>query len=167
MSNYPDMIKFEEGFRSLAYYCSEGYPTIGHGFKLGPKYAPLKNYTFEMPEEVSCFWLKKYTEGLLDEFDKRPELRGALAACMLADKIDDPDQWFLSPRASVLLSMAHQMGIDGLAGFKQTLKYVAQAAWSNASANMLRSMWHDQTPNRAKRHAEQMRTGEWAKEYTA
>lgn len=167
MSSYPALIEFEEGFRSLPYYCSQGYPTVGHGFKLGPKNAPLKHYTFELPKSVSEFWLARHTEGLLDEFDKHAELRGALAACMLADKVDDPGEWYSSPRGCVLLSMAHQMGVDGLLQFKQTLKYVAQAAWSNASANMLKSLWADQTPNRAKRHAEQMRTGQWAKEYTA
>ncbi len=35
--NLLDVLQFEEGFRAKAYHCSEGYPTIGIGTKLGPK----------------------------------------------------------------------------------------------------------------------------------
>lgn len=36
------LIQIEEGYREKAYYCSEGYPTIGTGHKIGPKGAPLE-----------------------------------------------------------------------------------------------------------------------------
>ena len=62
--------------------------------------------------------------------------------------------------------MAYQMGIDGLAGFKNTLKNIAAGRWNDAATGMLDSKWAKQTPNRARRHAEQMRTNIWAKEYS-
>jgi lysozyme len=51
------------------------------------------------------------------------------------------------------------MGVDGLAGFKNTLAMIADGRFDDASKGMLNSLWARQTPNRAKRHAEVMRTG--------
>ena len=65
------------------------------------------------------------------------------------------------PRQAVLLSMAWQMGVEGLLGFTNTLKFIEAGDFKNAAANMLKSKWAQQTPNRAKRHALQMVTNEW------
>lgn len=64
-------------------------------------------------------------------------------------------------RRGVLLSMAFQMGVDGLLGFKNTLEMVRTGRYENAAKGMLNSKWAKQTPQRAKRHSEQMRTGNW------
>lgn len=64
-------------------------------------------------------------------------------------------------RRGVLLNMSFQMGVDGLLGFKNTLRMVEQGRYSDAAANMLLSKWAEQTPERAERMAEQMRTGVW------
>lgn len=65
------------------------------------------------------------------------------------------------PRRAVLQGMAFQMGLDGLAGFALTLIKVRQRDFDAAAAEMLRSRWAQQTPERAHRMSEQMRTGEW------
>jgi len=59
----------------------------------------------------------------------------------------------------VLYSMAYQLGVDGLAAFNETLKMVAAGDFSGAANGMLNSLWARQTPGRARRHAEVMRTG--------
>lgn len=64
-------------------------------------------------------------------------------------------------RRGVLLSMSFQMGVDGLLGFKNTLKLVEQGNYESAAENMLKSLWAKQTPARAKRMADQMKTGQW------
>lgn len=64
-------------------------------------------------------------------------------------------------RRGVLLSMAFQMGVDGLLGFKNTLEMVRTGRYEDAAKGMLNSKWAKQTPQRAKRHSEQMRTGNW------
>ncbi|MEN8282602.1 glycoside hydrolase family protein [Acinetobacter gerneri] len=72
--------------------------------------------------------------------------------------------WFQSlddARRGVLLSMAFQMGIEGLLGFKKTLEMIRIGRYADAATGMLNSLWAKQTPERAKRHAEQMRTGQW------
>jgi lysozyme len=64
-------------------------------------------------------------------------------------------------RKAVLLNMSFQLGVQGLMGFKNTLAKVEAGDYAGAADNMLQSKWATQTPNRAKRMAEQMRTGTW------
>ena len=65
------------------------------------------------------------------------------------------------PRQAVLQGVAFQMGIAGLLGFKNTLKMIESGDYEGAGKGMLNSLWAKQTPARAKRMSEQMRTGEW------
>lgn len=68
----------------------------------------------------------------------------------------------LSPaRQGVLLAMAFQMGIAGLMGFRNTLATIERGDYQRAGDEMLMSKWATQTPKRAKRLSEQMKTGEW------
>lgn len=64
-------------------------------------------------------------------------------------------------RFGVLVNMAFQMGVDGLLGFKNTLAMVRDGKYEEAAEGMLNSKWATQTPERAKRLSEQMRTGHW------
>ena len=65
-------------------------------------------------------------------------------------------------RQGVLLNMAFQMGVDGLLRFKNTLAMIERGDYANAATGMLNSLWvREQTPARAKRLSEQMRTGVW------
>lgn len=83
------------------------------------------------------------------------------------DRIDQLTRrlsWFqnLDPvRQGVLLNMSFQLGVDGLLGFKNTLEFVRIGDHAQAASNMLLSKWAEQTPARAKRMAEQMKTGVW------
>lgn len=62
-------------------------------------------------------------------------------------------------RATALLSMAFQMGANGLAGFQNSLRLVADKQWQAAAQNMLQSKWAKQTPARAKRVTQMLATG--------
>jgi lysozyme len=64
-------------------------------------------------------------------------------------------------RQGVLLNMAFQMGVDGLLGFKNTLELVKAGRYDAAAAGMMNSKWAVQTPERAQRLADQMRSGQW------
>lgn len=70
------------------------------------------------------------------------------------DKLDEA-------RQGALCNMAFQMGIEGLLKFKMTLYSVAQGDYEEAARRMKNSLWARQTPERANRIAEQMKTGEW------
>jgi lysozyme len=65
------------------------------------------------------------------------------------------------PRLGVLLNMAFQMGVSGLLQFKRTLGSIEDGQYGEAAVEMLDSLWAQQTPERAKRLAKQMLTGEW------
>lgn len=65
------------------------------------------------------------------------------------------------PRKAVLIGMAFQMGTAGLLKFTNTLKLIQLGKYKEAGRGMLRSLWARQTPERAKRMAKQMETGEW------
>lgn len=164
MTDFYDLTRFEEGWSEKPYVCSEGYPTVGFGFKIGPKYALISNYEFRLPKSVGEVWLCEKAMEIVKLIDKYPAVKAALVACCEADKVP-VSQCLDSPRAAVLLSMCFQMGVDGVAKFTQTLKYIGGKAWTNAAPEMLKSLWAQQTPKRAARHAEQLKTGVWAPEY--
>lgn len=140
------ILNFEEGYKEKPYLDTLGYPTVAGGIKIGPQGASLKNYTFSVPRKVGDVWKQVFVENTIEEMDKKPGIKAALAACNDA-------------RADILISMAYQMGPDGLAGFVNTLKMIANGDFSAAASGMLNSKWAKQTPNRAKRHSEVMRTG--------
>ena len=152
MPDIISMLNYEEGFSAKPYYCSAGYPTIGIGQRIGPKGAPLKLYEFTVSKSLAAIWLADKVKETLADMDKYTAIREAMAACN-------------EPRQAILISMAYQMGADGLSKFTNTLKSVATHNWHAAQAGMLASKWAKQTPNRAKRHAQQMLTGVWYPDY--
>lgn len=150
--NIVSLLRYEEGFKEKPYFCSEGYPTIGTGIKLGPKGAALSNYQITISKEVDAVWMAEIIKQKVAEMSVNQGITAAMSSCNDA-------------RKSILISMAYQMGADGLAKFVNTLKAVSEKRWNDAAAGMLNSAWAKQTPNRAKRHAQQMLTGEWCSEY--
>lgn len=152
MTTIIDLIHYEEGWRDMPYLCSEGFPTCGFGFRIGPKGASISQYQFILPIEAGSAWLESILTNTRSDMMQRPRIAAAMNAC---DEV----------RQAVLISMAYQMGVAGLDGFKGTLASISASRWDEAATGMLNSRWARQTPGRAKRHAEQMRTGEWAKEY--
>lgn len=147
MSQIIPMLTFEEGFKSSPYIDPEGYPTFGTGIKLGPKGASLSNYTITIPKEVSDLWLQSLVDSTIAKMNATPSILAALNKCNTAQR-------------DVLISMAYQMGVGGLAAFKNTLAMIAAGNFTGAASGMLSSLWAKQTPKRAARHAEVMRTGE-------
>lgn len=134
-----DILMFEEGYRKKPYYCSEGYPTIGIGTKIGPKNASLVYYQFEVNEESAKALLQQELDEIIASICKFP--------------------WFQESnqdRRIILMSMAYQMGVNGLLSFRNTLKYITNKEYTKAAENMLVSKWAQQTPQRAKRHAQVM-----------
>lgn len=146
MSQIIPLLNFEEGYREKPYIDTEGYPTVGTGIKIGPKGAALSNYAFTVPKEVADVWLQSFVETTIRKMKSTPNVAVAMQRCNQA-------------QTDILVSMAYQMGAAGLAGFKNTLAMVAAGNFTGASEGMLSSAWARQTPARAQRHAEVMRTG--------
>lgn len=109
--------------------------------------------------------------GRLIDHRKGGGISRAESANMLANDIESKQAemdrkmpWWrtLDPvRQGALTNMAFQLGVDGLLGFQTTLRLIQAGQYTEASIQMLRSKWAAQTPARAKRMADQIRTGVW------
>jgi len=149
-----DIIKLlheEEGFRSKPYICSEGYPTVGIGQRIGPKGASLSMYEFTVNERTAQAMLtdklSSTVKGLIDKLPVYNEL----------------DQ----SRKTILISMAYQMGITGLLKFKNMIKALECGNYEEAGKQALDSRWAKQTPKRAFRHAAVLKNGTMKAAYKA
>lgn len=133
-------LKGDEGVKPCVYNDHLGYATIGVGRLVDPRKAGAGLRPFEVD-----FLLQNDIDDRIREVTKR---------FPWAANLDDA-------RLGVLLNMSFQLGVDGLAGFVNTLELVRLGKYSEASTAMLQSKWAGQTPERAKRLAKQMLTGQW------
>ena len=146
------MHRFEEGVRDKPYKDSLGYWTIGIGHlmdeRIGgflPAYArrELDSYGFITDETISRLY-QEDMKAIKADLDR---------ALPWAAELDDV-------RYMCLLDMCFQMGITKLLTFKNTLSFIQNREFARAADNMLLSLWAKQTPSRARRRANEMRTGE-------
>lgn len=145
------MLSAEEGRRNKPYKDSLGYLTVGVGHLIDPRRGGL---------------LPDYAQA---ELDRNGMLEEATIDRMLEDDIinaveqlDRNLPWAASldeVRYTVLLDMCFQMGISGLMGFHNTLRNIREGDYEQAAQNMKQSLWYRQTPNRAERRINEMRTG--------
>lgn len=133
-------LKADEGVKPCVYDDHLGYKTIGVGRLVDSR----KPGAGLRPIEID-FLLQNDIDDRIEQLTKR---------LPWFENLDEV-------RQGALLNMAFQLGVDGLLGFKNTLKLVEDGRYSEAADNMLLSKWAQQTPARAKRMAEQMRTGQW------
>lgn len=61
---------------------------------------------------------------------------------------------------TVLINMAFNMGLKGLLGFRNTLKYMSQFNYKAAAAGMRKSLWYRQVSRRAEELARRIETQE-------
>ncbi|HAU5563895.1 hypothetical protein IBT49_10360 [Erwinia sp. S63] len=148
MSQIIAILNFEEGYREAPYLDTQGFPTVAGGIRIGPKGASLSNYIFQVPRRVGDVWKQCIVENKVLEMNQRALVQQALSKCSEA-------------RCDVLISMAYQLGVDGLSLFRGMLSAITQGDFNGAANAMLDSLWARQTPGRARRHAEVMRSGSY------
>lgn len=146
MSQIIPILNLEEGYKEKPYVDTLGYPTVAGGVRIGPKGASLSNYQFTVPREVGDVWKLSILNDKIAAAKKYSNIQQALANCNDA-------------RKDIIYSMMYQLGVDGLAAFKNTLKSIAGGDFNAGAEGMLNSLWAKQTPSRARRHAEVMRSG--------
>ena len=115
-------IKQEEGFKGTVYKCTEGFDTIGYGTRL-----PLSKEESELILEYRLKIMKSQLTGYLYNLDIKQEA------------------W------DILFNMAYQLGVRGVLNFKKMIKALEKQDYKTAAKEGLDSLWHKQTPNRAKR----------------
>lgn len=133
-------LRGDEGERSCVYRDSLGLWTIGVGRLVDDR----KPGAGLRPDEIS-YMLNNDVDDRIDQLTRR---------LPWFQDLDDA-------RRGALLNMSFQMGVEGLLKFERTLGLIEDRKYDLAAHAMLQSKWAKQTPARAKRMAEQMRTGQW------
>ena len=129
-------IKKEEGFRMEVYKDTLGFSTGGYGHKM------LEG---EIPPTDMAGWTKLF------ERDFARAVSGAEELLMICPNVDDTAR-------HIVVEMCYQMGSYGVSKFKGMLSALQDADYATASIEMLDSRWAKQTPNRANRMAERMKS---------
>lgn len=134
------IIAREEGFKPYCYLDHLGYQTIGHGILIDKRKGG--GITLDESEMILHNRIGKI----------EAQLEKNLPWMVGLDEV----------RRAVLVSMAYQMGVFGLLGFHATLAAIREQRWDDARDLMLQSKWAKQTPARAERHANAIKTGIFA-----
>lgn len=131
-------LMIDEGYRGAMYFDSLGYATIGYGRLIDPKKGG------GISKDEAAYLLGNDIDRTYNTLvDILPWVK----------TLDDA-------RQNVLTNMAFQLGVGGLLKFKKTLLLIKDRKYEQASIEMLDSTWAKQTPERAKRLAKIMKTGE-------
>ena len=137
-----------EGYRQNPYRDHLGNWTVGYG-------TLIKGWPLSKPNVGDLL------DYLTDKENHRLWLDQAIAQAQHAAEHYAHVVWgTLTPlRKMVLTEMAYQLGATGLADFIKTREFVNAQQFNRAAAEMLDSRWAEQTPERARRLAEDMRRG--------
>ena len=132
-------LRGDEGEKLYAYLDTLGFSTIGVGRLIDQRKGG------GITAEESAYLLAN------DIAAKTKELTARLPWLYLLDPV----------RQGALVNMAFQLGVEGLLGFRNSLELMRTGQYREAADNFLKSKWAQQTPKRARRVTEQIRTGAW------
>ena len=128
-------IKEEEGFRGEVYKDHLGFDTVGYGTKM-----PLSKIE-------ATVLLRMRLDAMIAELKTKKTL-----FAQLPFEVQE-----------ILCEMAYQIGVPGLMKFSNTWGFLEDHDFEAASIEMLDSLWHKQTPERAKRLSARMKACEPSK----
>ena len=131
--NIYEKIALEEGFRGRMYKCPADKLTIGYGFNLE---------AIEMPKRVADLWLDILVR----------DTREMLHVLGWFDNLNES-------RQTAIIDMAYQMGLSGLFKFRKMAKALYEQDYETAANELLDSKYARQTPARANRNADIIRSG--------
>jgi lysozyme len=139
-------------FKTKPYYCSEDYPTIGWGFRIpGTKRNdPLPPITMSQVDG------DKKLAKMLRDYHK--ELSTHINTTHIYPKLNEV-------RQAVLLSMRHQLGMDGLVNFRKMWVALEAQDYIRAAGECLDSKAAKQAPKRFSRNAQMLSHGELLSHY--
>lgn len=139
-TNTEDQLRRDEGEVLHVYQDSKGYWTLGVGILVDERKGG------GITKEESTYLLRNRIALKKAELIKR---------FPWSKDLDDV-------RFAVLLNMAFQMGVEGVAGFKKFIAAVSVGNYVQAQLEMLDSKWaRTDSPQRAERLGRQMASGVW------
>tara|TARA_R100000995_G_C3474634_1_gene120205 strand:- start:178 stop:603 length:426 start_codon:yes stop_codon:yes gene_type:complete len=119
-------IKEHEGYRLTVYKCSEGFDTGGYGHKI------IEGEEIPTSEEG---WSNLFEQDFQTACDGADNILGDCDIDIVARE--------------VIIEMVYQMGEGGVSKFKGMLSALKEERYTDASDEMIDSLWYRQTPNRA------------------
>lgn len=138
------IIKVDEGWQARAYRCTENWLTIGYGRRIDDS----EKHTVTTKEKESA-WVKNRVSSLSQELSKSIPCFKTLS----------------DVRRAVLISLAYQLGVNGLMAFRKMLEALNKGDYLQASVELLDSKYARQTANRANRNANMIALGKLDKYY--
>lgn len=134
------VLQFEEGYSAKPYLCSMNYVTIAMGTK-------LHNTPGMNPEDFPITVNRNIAQQWMEEEVAIKEQR------LFASSVGNIYMNLNEDRKVVLLSMAYQLGVNGLIGFNNMWNSLSVYHYSDAAVHAMDSKWYRQTKHRATRHA--------------
>ena len=152
MNEWCQRLILHEGMRLLPYRCPAGKLTIGVGRN-------LEDNPLSTEEKLA---LGDYMHGITENGAKML-LRNDICRCYEALKHILPDYDKLTAdRQYALLDVCFQLGSKGLKKFKNMLSAINKGNFEMAAFECLTSAYARQTPKRAKKIAQTIKTGVWS-----
>ena len=128
-----ESVKKNEGFRAEPYKDHLGYLTIGYG-------TLLENGITK--EEAEALLKIRLTNSMVALITHRPVIKNLSVE-----------------RQDVIYEMGYQLGVSGVLKFNKMWYALEREDYDEAAIQMLDSKWSQQTPGRASKLAEIMKTG--------
>jgi lysozyme len=146
------LIVDEEGFREKPYRDTRDLWTFGNGFCLERTYITPEAWKHLLDNKLIEVRISK--AGALYLTRQRLDVLNVAVPRLFIN-------WHAlnEVRRAVLMSMAYQLGVDGLADFKKMRAAIELGEFALAAKEGLDSLWAKQTPARAKRHMRQLERG--------
>lgn len=149
MSTLYRALTLDEGKRLNMYQDHLGYWTIGIGHlitKVKNKQTAIAELNKQVGRETKGSITEKECEVLFAK-DIQRTIKG-----MMDNAVIGPVYKSLDPiRQEGLVNMGFQLGVAGLAGFKNSLAFIKAKNWTKTESNLKQSLWYRQTTNRATR----------------
>ena len=112
-------------YKRQVYRCTRNFDTIGYGFA-------IKDLVLD--EDIADEILVRKLNDLMRAINKKFNWVEGLP----------------KEAQDVVIEMCYQLGVSGFSKFKKSINYLKNHDFRNASSEILRSVWAEQTPNRAK-----------------
>ena len=145
------LLIYFEGKRNIPYKCSKGKLTCGIGWNIDANGYPayVKDNNNWTDAEINMAFLSSIHTSMTDA----REYIGGACFSMIG-----------SIRQEVLIMMVFQLGLTSLQGFVKFKKAMLENRFDDASAEMLDSQWHKDTPERCKEMAYAIKHNEYSEE---
>ncbi|MEI4979571.1 glycoside hydrolase family protein [Aeromonas caviae] len=152
-----EMLKYDEGYKLEVYFDHLGYPTCGIGHLIKRDSTISKTQAIALLDKE----LNRNTQGRITPAEQSYLFHKDLAAVQTGiahSSFYGVYQGLDLVRKSAIQNMCFQLGILGVSKFRKMWAALARQDYQTAYKEGLDSTWFKQTPNRARRVMETLRT---------